>query len=417
MNVIVKKLKQDMLLPLIFGLMLIVSFFMAPLRETLDGFIKILLNKSILVTDYLVVGGLAATLMNVSLTVLLNLWIIKRLKLQMTGPIFAGLLTIAGFAFFGKNMWNSIPIYLGILLYARLKKVSLSQFIIVLLFSSGISPVVSYITFGMGMPWYYGLPLGLLVGMLIGFILPIFNSHAIKFHQGYNLYNTGFSMGILSMMITAMIEVFAPVKRELIYDNQFHELFLYGTIIISLFIIGFAFLADPKVYKKYALITKESGRLITDFIDVAGKPATLLNIGIMGLFSVLIVVVLGIQINGPVFGAILTIIGFGAFGKHLLNSTPVVLGAILAVLLTPLQLTMGPILAILFVTGLAPISGRFGVVAGLLAGFVHLLITPLALQFQGGFDLYNNGFAAGFVGAVISSLFVTIKPRKNERQY
>jgi len=417
MNVIVKKLKQDMLLPLIFGMMLITSFFIAPIDETFEGFIRILLSKSILVTDYLVVGGLAATLMNVSLTVLLNLFIIKRLKLEMSGPIFAGLLTIAGFAFFGKNMWNSIPIYLGIALYSRLKKVHLGQFIIVLLFSSGISPVVSYITFGMGMPWYYGLPLAIIVGMIIGLILPIFNSHAIKFHQGYNLYNTGFSMGVLSMVITAMIEVFTPVQRALIYENKFHSLFLYGTLISSIFIIIFAFIADKKVYKKYSLITKESGRLLTDFIEVAGKPATLLNIGLMGLFSLAIVIVLGIQINGPVFGAILTIIGFGAFGKHIINSTPVVLGAILAVFLTPLELTMGPILAILFVTGLAPISGRFGMLAGLIAGFVHLLITPLALQFQGGFDLYNNGFAAGFVGAIISSLFVIIKPKPNERQF
>jgi len=135
------------------------------------------------------------------------------------------------------------------------------------------------------------------------------------------------------------------------------------------------------------------------------------------LFSAVIVIVLGIQINGPVFGAILTIVGFGAFGKHLINSTPVVVGAILAVLLTPLEFTLGPILAILFVTGLAPISGRFGPIAGLIAGFMHLLITPLALQFQGGFDLYNNGFAAGFIGAIIASLFVIIKPKPGEKQF
>jgi hypothetical protein len=417
MNVIIKRMKQDMLLPVIFGTLFFVSLFMSPIQETLEGFLAILLSKSILVTDYLVVGGLSATLLNVSLTVLLNLWIIKRLKLEMNGPIFAGLLTIAGFAFFGKNMWNSIPIYLGIYLYSRVKKVELKSLIVVLLFSSGISPIVSYMTFGLGIPVYYGLPLGIVTGLLVGFILPIFNSHAIKFHQGYNLYNTGFSMGVLSMVITGIIEVFTPVQRSLIYDNSHHQGFLISTIVVSLLIIAFAFMADPKVYKKYTLITRESGRLLTDFIEVAGKPATLLNIGLMGLFSALIVIVLGIQINGPVFGAILTIVGFGAFGKHLINSTPVVVGAILAVLLTPLEFTLGPILAILFVTGLAPISGRFGPIAGLIAGFMHLLITPLALQFQGGFDLYNNGFAAGFIGAIISSLFVIIKPKLGEKQF
>ena len=29
-------------------------------------------------------------------------------------------------------------------------------------------------------------------------------------------------------------------------------------------------------------------------------------------------------------------------------------------------------------------------------------ISPIALTFQGGFDLYNNGFAAGFVAAILA---------------
>jgi hypothetical protein len=38
----------------------------------------------------------------------------------------------------------------------------------------------------------------------------------------------------------------------------------------------------------------------------------------------------------------------------------------------------------------------------MIAGFMHICLTPLALTFQGGFDLYNNGFSAGFVAAILS---------------
>jgi hypothetical protein len=383
----------------------------------LQGFVNILLSKNILVSDYLLIGGLAATLLNVSLTVMFNLLIVKWLKLKMTGPIFACILTIAGFAFFGKNLFNAIPMYIGIMLYAKISKTPLKNYILVLLLSSGISPIVSYLMFGIGLNLFISIPLAIAVGMIVGFILPVFNSHAIKFHQGYNLYNTGFSMGVLSMVLTAILSAFVVIERSAQVENGYHEVLLYATLIVSLLMIVFSFILDPKVYLKYALILKKSGRLITDFVDVAGKPATLLNIGLMGLFSVALVLGLGIKINGPVMGAILTILGFAAFGKHPLNSLPVVLGAILAVWLTPLELTLGPILAIFFVTGLAPLAGRFGFIAGVLAGFVHLLITPLALAFQGGFDLYNNGFAAGFVGAIFASLFVIIKPIKDEKQY
>lgn len=417
MHPILLYIKKNMLLPLIFGVLFVITFAIEPIDQIMIGFKNILLSKSILVSDYLLIGGLAATLLNVSLTVLINLLIIKALKLKMTGPIFACILTIAGFAFFGKNIFNAIPMYLGIILYAKASKTPLKNYILVLLLSSGISPIVSYLMFGVGLPLFISIPLAIAVGMVVGFILPVFNSHAIKFHQGYNLYNTGFSMGVLSMVLTAILSAFVVIERSTAVENAYHLSLMIATIVVSLLMIVSAFIIDPKVYQKYPLILKKSGRLITDFVDVAGKPATLLNIGLMGLFSIALVLGLDVKINGPVMGAILTIVGFAAFGKHPLNSLPVVLGAILAVWLTPLELTLGPILAIFFVTGLAPLAGRFGFVAGVLAGFVHLLITPLALAFQGGFDLYNNGFAAGFVGAIFASLFVIIKPMKDEKQY
>lgn len=415
MSHIKKIFRQHMLLPFIFGIMFIITFTLEPIDQIMTGFLNILKSPSILISDYLLIGGLAATLLNVSLTVLLNLYLIKRIGLKMTGPIFACLLTIAGFAFFGKNLFNAIPMYIGIYLYSKATKTEMKNYILVLLLSSGIAPIVSYLIFGVGLPLYFGIPLGIIVGIFTGFILPAFNAHAIKFHQGYNLYNTGFSMGVISMMLTGIISVFTPIQRQTDVNNAFHMELLISTIVVSLILVIAALILDPKSPMKFPLILKKSGRLITDFVQVAGKEATMLNIGIMGLLSALLVVALNIQINGPVMGAILTVMGFAAFGKHPLNSIPVVLGAILAVLLTPIELTLGPILAIFFVTGLAPLAGRFGFTAGVIAGFVHLLITPLALSFQGGFDLYNNGFAAGFVAAVLSSLFLIIKPDTDER--
>ena len=403
-------MRQNILVPIIFTILLVITFTIEPIDQIIDGFVNILMSPSILVSDYLYVGGLSATLLNVSLTVLLNLYLLKRLNLKMTGPIFACLLTIAGFAFFGKNIFNALPLYLGIYLYAKATKTEMKNYVLVLLLSSGISPIVSYLIFGVGLPYYFSIPLGVVVGVFVGFILPAFNAHAIKFHQGYNLYNTGFSMGVLSMMLTGILSVFTTINRQVDVNNAFHFELLYATLIVSVLLIIASFIMDPKVHLKYPLILKKSGRLITDFPAIAGKEATMLNIGIMGLLSLVLVLGLGIQINGPVMGAILTIVGFAAFGKHPKNSIPVVLGAILAVALTPMELTLGPILAIFFVTGLAPLAGQYGFFAGVLAGFVHLLITPLALSFQGGFDLYNNGFAAGFVAAVLSSLFAIIKP-------
>ncbi len=412
---ILKLMKKNMLLPTIFGILFIITFAIEPVDQMFAGFLRILKSPSILVSDYLYIGGLAATLFNVSLTVLLNLLLIRWMKLKMTGPIFACLLTIAGFAFFGKNLFNALPMYLGIYIYAKVSKTPIQNYILVLLLSSGISPIVSYIIFGMSLELYIGIPLAMFTGVLIGFILPLFNVHALKFHQGYNLYNTGFSMGVLSMVLTGIITSFVEINRSVDVSNFYHEELFYATLVVSILFIVIAFILNPKVHKKYKALMNRSGRLLSDFFD-NGKDVTMLNIGVMGLFSLVMVVFFKVSINGPVMGAILTIMGFAAFGKHPKNSLPVVLGAALAIWLTPIDFTLGPILALFFVTGLAPLAGRFGFIAGVIGGFLHLLITPLALSFQGGFDLYNNGFAAGFVAAILSSLFIAIKPDTPEKE-
>jgi hypothetical protein len=59
----------------------------------------------------------------------------------------------------------------------------------------------------------------------------------------------------------------------------------------------------------------------------------------------------------------------------------------------------------------APVAGKYGIFYGLLAGFIHLILTPHTLALQGGFDLYNNGFTAGFVAGIVVAVAqqVTIK--------
>jgi hypothetical protein len=99
---------------------------------------------------------------------------------------------------------------------------------------------------------------------------------------------------------------------------------------------------------------------------------------------------------------IFTFMGFGAYGKHIINAIPVMMGVVLASYLPNLSLTnIGPSIALFFVTAIAPIAGKFGPIYGILAGFLHLILSSQVLSFQGGFDLYNNGFTGGIVAGLI----------------
>ena len=58
----------------------------------------------------------------------------------------------------------------------------------------------------------------------------------------------------------------------------------------------------------------------------------------------------------------------------------------------------------------APIAGRFGWHWGVLAGFVHASVAQTVGQVHGGLVLYNNGFAAGLVAAVLVPVILSLQP-------
>lgn len=174
------------------------GFVFHPIQQIFKGYYKIITSSSILITDYVYISGLGATFFNVATILFINLILLKVLRVKMNGPVYAGIIMICGFSFFGKNIFNTIPIYFGIYLFSVYKKIPYKTFIITILFSTGISPLVSYTIFGLGLHLGISIPLGIFCGILVGFILPAFASHTIVFHEGYNLYNTGFALGVIS---------------------------------------------------------------------------------------------------------------------------------------------------------------------------------------------------------------------------
>ena len=240
------------------------GFIFNPLEQVFKGYVNIIKSPSILITDYVYVGGLGATFFNVASILLINLFLVKRLKIRMTGPVYAGLVMICGFSFFGKNIFNTLPIYFGIFLFSIFKRLPFKSFIITILFSTGISPIVSYCFFGFGFEYYIGIPLGIIVGVIVGFVLPAISSHTIIFHEGYNLYNTGFALGIISLVFYA---VFKYCGLEVIlasdYDYTTTNVFYLILPIMSFISIGVAFINDYKVFNKYLALMKTHGRLIS----------------------------------------------------------------------------------------------------------------------------------------------------------
>ena len=375
-----------------------------PFLLTLEGLSAIYLHPSLLVTDYLAVGGLQATLINAWVITWVAILVLHRQQVKFSGVAFAGVLTIFAFAFFGKNLLNILPVWIGFYAYTKMKGTSLSQYTGTFLFSTGLAPVTSFIMFAIpGLPLYLSIPLGVFSGILAGWLTPMVVSIVGKFHQGYNLYNTGFGMGFIAMLFSSILKAFnVNVSVALTLTFSYHSTLLWFTFILSIGLIGLAFILHRQVYRPWLKLIQSPGNLPTDFYKEFGLAATLFNVGTLGLFSFILVIVFNFPLSGPMVAGIFTFMAFGSYGKHLVNALPVMTGLILASMLPGFSLTnLGPSIAVFFVTALAPVAGKFGIFYGVLAGFIHLLIAPQALALQGGFDLYNNGFTAGLVAGIV----------------
>jgi hypothetical protein len=71
-----------------------------------------------------------------------------------------------------------------------------------------------------------------------------------------------------------------------------------------------------------------------------------------------------------------------------------------------------PMLALLFSTTLAPVAGEFGVVAGIVAGYLHSSVALNVGIVYGGMNLYNNGYAGGIVAIFMVPVIQSVMDRR-----
>ncbi len=395
------------------------SFIFNSPAEIYEGLIQIMTDTSILLSDYIEIGNLGATLFNVGALMLICLIIVKINNLNITGPILAGILTIAGFAFFGKNIMNVWAIFIGVYLFSFYKKESFGKFILPALFGTALAPLISQVAFGFdfGVPFFVHFIIANIIGVIAGFFVAPLAAHAVTFHKGLNLYNIGFTCGLLATTFMAVFRAFGfnhELKNVLVTDLNL-VLTIYLTILfLSMLILGL--ICNKKSFDGFLTLMNRPGKLISDFIETDGFGVVFINLGILGLFSTAYVLIMGGELNGPVIGGIFTVVGFGAFGKHLKNCIPIYIGVFLAAILRAFIIddftilsSTGVLITALFGTTLAPIVGIFGPKFGLLAGFFHMAMVMNVGSLHGGMNLYNNGFAGGVVASILVPLILALK--------
>ena len=400
---------------IVFGIcvsMVIFAFILDSPAEITEGFYKITTSRSVLVTDYIALGGIGAALVNAAVSGFFYLILLIAYKVKVTGKIILALFLTIGFSLFGKNLSNMLPIFFGVVLYAKICKVKFSGLMVHAMVSGTVGPIVSEIAFLDGNFSFTRITIALGAGLFIGFIFPVAMEAVKKMHRGYCLYNGGVAGGFIATFFVGILRSLGiEVVPENFWDTEhtfFLAAFAYG---LAVLLILYGIIADKpaNAFKKYLLLLKESDVNDNDYLAKYGS-TVYINIGALCIISTSLMLLLGIPINGPVLGGILTVTGFAAAGKHLRNTIPVLLGSIAATHLNHFDVDYSAnSLAILFSTGLAPIAGKYGWYWGILVGFVHVSIAIIVGNLNGGMNLYNNGFAGGFVAIILVPLIVFAK--------
>ncbi len=419
-NIMAQKTKDKanlLLIASLFIVLILTGFIIDSPSEVFGGLYKIISHPDMLLTDYLEVGGVGATLTNVGAVTLIIICLIYILDIPLTGPLIAAIFTVSGFSFIGKNIVNIWPLLIGTLLYSRYKKIPFREIAVSSFFITTLAPAVSEIAFGLDLDYLFSIPLAIFTGIGIGFVIVPLANHMYGFHNGYNLYNIGFTGGIIGTLITSLLRGFG-----LMIEPQYNLSTQYSGSIRNVLVLVFSsyilvgFILNKRSFKGYKGILKHTGPGPADFIRLFGFGLTYINIGIIGLIAVCYVIVAKGIFNGPVIAGILTVVAFSTCGKTPKNSVPILAGVYIATLLKIFNASdTSIIIAALFGTTLAPIAGTYGVIAGIVAGFLHVSIVSNIVMIHGGLNLYNNGFSGGIVAAIMVPIMDCFRRQKKMR--
>lgn len=389
------------------------AFLLATPEEIVQGMKTIIWSKDALITDYFKLAGYGAAFFNAALVLTIGVILVNIAKLPYTGITIAALSIDVCFGFWGKNPVNIFPIFLGVILYAKLHKASIGRYLYTALFGACLGPVVTELMYKLPFELPVKMILTLVIGILIGLMLPPLSAHTISMHMGYNLYNVGFSGGILAFAIVCIMRSFSlEIEPAFIWQDGVHTGITIG--VYGYFLLTFVYGLWLKEWKLNGIrkVLKHPGRAIADFVIMDGPGVTLMNMAMVGVLAETYILLIGGDLSGPVQGAIFMAFGYGAFGAHIKNYLPVLCGVVLSCFVTQyLPTTPGIQIASVFCIGLAPIAGQFGPVVGSVAGMLHASIVMYTSQMYGGLNLYNNGFSCGWVAIIMIPLIESFMSR------
>lgn len=177
------------------------------------GYRRLLKTSGRAPSDYLRMFGTGPVLINMGINGLIGLAFLLLLGGDLNGPTLGGLFTIMGFSAFGKHAGNIIPVMAGVtaggfFFQGGMESGSLQ---LAVLFCTAMAPIAGY--FG----WQYGV--------LAGFLHSVVVLSTGSPVAGMNLYNNGFSAGLIAIVLYPTIIAIARHRKAVIQEEDYFDTF------------------------------------------------------------------------------------------------------------------------------------------------------------------------------------------------
>ena len=191
-------------------------------------------------------------------------------------------------------------------------------------------------------------------------------------------------------------------------------------MVLYIFMILFAFIVNTptEILSGLHKILFTPDILITDYIQVGGIGAGIINSALTSLLCMLLLMFTGIVPNGSTIMALWLVTGFAFLGKNILNVWPIIFGVFLFsrykkekfsnyTLAALLGTCLSPIVSQLYYSGHLPKvpSLIIGILLGIFVGFILPPVASHCVKAHNGYNLYNIGFASGIIATMMMSIF------------
>ena len=215
-------------------------------------------------------------------------------------------------------------------------------------------------------------------------------------------------------------------KIKNLSEGSFLKL-LFGFVTVCFLVAAVCMPDRATMFSGLWKILTSTAKISTNYFSVGGFAGTFLNMGLVGLVSLLLFVVLKGTPNNVSTLAFLLTLGFGSWGINVLNIWPTILGVVIYGLVKKEKMG-GLVNAMLFSTGIAPIISEMlfrypgteyigfnwaGLGLALAVGFVIGFFLPAGLahspKVHKGFDLYSAALPIGMTAFLLNAtLFNTL---------